>query len=256
MIGSRPKPGGDNNQEANSGASSQGRNPVRTVAVHRRLLGENVAPSKRVFAPTASYQPASLFRNDAAHNVWSGATGASSSTRSRRWAPARSGRSTSTTSMRSTSSERAPPACMRCCSTTTATGATLTASERRTLPRWPAGSSRRRRLRERLEEAPDPARDLSRAASAIAHCRPSDRPADDAFRLLQLVTEPRVARGVTWRRAARRGEARSGRSSRARRAHPGGGRAPSPAGRRTPSGDRRAGATAAQTGVARQPCAR
>ncbi len=75
MIGSRPKPGGNNNQEANSGASSQGRNPVRTVAVHRRLLGENVAPSKRVFAPTASYQPASLFRNDAAHNGWSGATG-------------------------------------------------------------------------------------------------------------------------------------------------------------------------------------
>jgi hypothetical protein len=47
MIGSRPKPGGNNKQEANSGASSHGPNPVRTVAVHRRLLGENIAPSKR-----------------------------------------------------------------------------------------------------------------------------------------------------------------------------------------------------------------
>ncbi len=75
MIGSRPKPSGNNKQEANSGASSQGRNPVRTVAAHRRPLGENIAPSKRVFAPTASCRPASLLRNDAAHKGWSGTTG-------------------------------------------------------------------------------------------------------------------------------------------------------------------------------------
>ena len=75
LIGSRPKSGSNSKQEANSSASSQGPNPVRMVAVHTRLLGENISPSKRVFAPTASYQPARLLRNDAAHNGWSGATG-------------------------------------------------------------------------------------------------------------------------------------------------------------------------------------
>ena len=43
LIGSRPKSGDDNKQEANSSASSQGPNPVRMVAVHTRLLGENKA---------------------------------------------------------------------------------------------------------------------------------------------------------------------------------------------------------------------